>query len=79
MRVGVTLFGPYSRLLPPEGKDGRAILEVDEAATVGDVLDRLQIPPEGRTYLTVNGKQVGQGTVLSEDDDIRVVVPLGGG
>ena len=56
-----------------------AILEVDEAATVSDVLDRLQIPPEGRTYVTVNGKQVGQETVLSEDDDIRVVVPLGGG
>jgi sulfur carrier protein ThiS len=79
MRVGVTLFGHYSRLLPPESRNGRASLEFEEATTVGDVLDRLQIPPEGRTYLTVNGTHVGQDTILSQDDEIRVIVPLGGG
>ena len=79
MRVGVTLFGHYSRLLPPESRNGRASLEFEEATTVGDVLDRLQIPPEGRTYVTVNGTHVGQDTILSEDDEIRVIVPLGGG
>ncbi len=79
MRVEVALFGQYSQLLPPESENARAMLEVEEAATVGAVLDRLQIPPEGRTYVTVNGKHVGQETVLSEDDEIRVIVPLGGG
>lgn len=79
MRVELALFGQYSRLLPPESKNGRAALEVDQAATVGDVLDRLQVPPEGRTYVTVNGKYAGQEAVLSEGDEIRVIVPLGGG
>ena len=79
MRVEVALFGQYSRLLPPESKNGRAALEVDQATTVSRVLDRLQIPPEGRTYVTVNGKHVGQEAVLSEGDEIRVIVPLGGG
>ena len=79
MRVGVALFGQYSRLLPAEGENGHALLEMEETATVGEVLDQLQIPPEGRTYVTVNGRHVGQGTVLSEGDEIRVIVPLGGG
>ena len=79
MRVEVALFGYYSRLLPPESKDGRTTLEMNEGSTVGQVLDRLQIPPEGRTYVTLNGKHTGQGTALAEGDEIRVIVALGGG
>ena len=79
MRVEVLLFGYYSKLLAPESKDGRTTLETDEGSTVGQVLDELQIPPEGRTYLTLNGKHAGQGTALSEGDEIRVIVALGGG
>lgn len=79
MRVGVALFGHYSRLLPSESANGRAILEVDQGATVGEVLDGLRIPPEGRTYVTVNGSHVDQETVVSDGDEIRVIVPLGGG
>lgn len=79
MRVEVALFGHYSRLLPPDSKNGSAVLEVDRESTVGTVLDRLQIPPEGRTYVTVNDRNVGQEAILSEGDKIRVIVPLGGG
>jgi sulfur carrier protein ThiS len=79
MRVEVELFGQHSRLLPPDSKNGRAVLDVKERATVGEVLDQLRIPPEGRTYVTVNGVVVGQDAQLSEGDEIRVIVPLGGG
>jgi len=79
MRVNVVLFGAYSRLLPSEGERGRTTLEVEESASVGQVLDLLNVPPEGRTYVTVNGKHVGLDTLVSEAAEIRVLVPLGGG
>jgi sulfur carrier protein ThiS len=77
--VEVVLFGPYAWLLPPGSENGRARLQVEQPASVGRVLDRLEVPPEGRTYVTVNGRHVGIETLLSEGDEIRVVVPLGGG
>jgi molybdopterin converting factor small subunit len=47
---------------------------------VGQVLDRLNVPPEGRTYVTVNGRHVvGLGVLVGEGDEISVIVPLGGG
>lgn len=79
MRVEVALFGQYTRLLPPDSKNGTVGLEVDRSATVGQVLDRLEIPPEGRSYVTVNGQRAEQDVVLAEGDEIRVIVPLGGG
>ena len=79
MLVDVVLFGSYSRLLPSESAKGRATLSLEEPATVDQVLDLLQLPPEGRTYVTLNGEQVGLDTRVSEADEIRVVVPLGGG
>ncbi|MFH0916775.1 MAG: MoaD/ThiS family protein [bacterium] len=79
MRVDVVLFGPYARLLPPESRNGRAILQVGEQTRVNEVLDLLHVPPEGRTYVTVNGERVGLDTLVSEADEIRVIVPLGGG
>ncbi len=76
MRVNVILFGPYSRLLPSDGEKGRTTLQVEEPASVGQVLDLLNVPPEGRTYVTVNGKHAGLDTLVSEAAEIRVVVPL---
>lgn len=79
MQVNVVLFGQYARRLPPGSENGRVTLEVDDPASVGEVLDRLEIPPEGRTYVTVNGLHAGLETPVSEGDEIRVIVPLGGG
>jgi sulfur carrier protein ThiS len=79
VHVDVFLFGPYSRLLPPGSTDGRAILQVQEPASVDQVLDLLHVPPEGRTYVTINGELAGRDALVSEGDEIRVVVPLGGG
>ena len=79
MRVGVALFGQYLQLLPSESENGHVFVDVQEAATVGEVLDLMQIPPEGRTYVTVNGKHVGEDVALADKDEIRVIVPLGGG
>jgi len=80
VRVGVTLFGGQAALLPPASEGGRTVVAVEQPASVGQVLDRLNVPPEGRTYVTVNGRHVvGLGVLVGEGDEISVIVPLGGG
>ena len=77
-RVTVVLFGPYAALLPEECA-GRAELDMPHGATVEAVLEVLGVPPEGRTFVTLNGRRVPPQTELDPDSEVRVVVPLGGG
>lgn len=79
MRVRVLLFGPYARLLPA-GTHGRgAIVDAVEGATVQDVLDAIEVPADGRRFVTVNGVRSDMADPLHVDDELRVIVPLGGG
>lgn len=79
MRLGVTLFGPYAKLLPPGSEGGRTSVELREPATLEQVLDHLGVPEGGRTYVTLNGRRVELASAVAEGDEIRVIVPLGGG
>jgi sulfur carrier protein ThiS len=79
VQVAVILFGPYAGPVSSESGGGRTIVQIDEPASVAQVLDQLQVPPEGRTYVTVNGTHASLDRLVSEADEIRVVVPLGGG
>lgn len=79
MRLGVTLFGPYAKLLPPGSQGGRTSLEFREPATLEQVLDHLGVPEGGRTYVTVNGRRVEPASPVGDGDDVCVIVPLGGG
>jgi molybdopterin synthase sulfur carrier subunit len=79
MQVTVALFGPYAELLPPGSERGRATLDVAEGTTVGQLLDRLGVPDQGRHFVTVDGRRVEPTGALSSDAEVRVIVPLGGG
>jgi sulfur carrier protein ThiS len=79
MRVTVALFGHHSRLLPPGSSGNSASIEVDEGATVADVLDALGVPPDGRSYVQLNGMREELSAALQAGDEVRVIVPLGGG
>jgi sulfur carrier protein ThiS len=79
VRLEVVLFGPYAKLLPPGSEGGRTSLELEGPASVGRVLDHLGVPEAGRTYVTVNGRRVELATPVKDGDEIRVIVPLGGG
>jgi sulfur carrier protein ThiS len=79
MRVTVALFGHHSRLLPPGSSGNSATIEVEEGATVADVLDALGVPPDGRSYVQLNGTRQDLSTAMQAGDDVRVIVPLGGG
>ncbi|HEY5527850.1 MAG TPA: MoaD/ThiS family protein [Thermoleophilia bacterium] len=79
MRLEVILFGPHAKLLPPGSEGGRTVVELEGPATVDQVLDHLGVPETGRTYVTVNGRRVEPATPVGDGDEVRVIVPLGGG
>jgi len=79
VKVKVVLFGPHARLLPPGAHGNSASIPAEEGATVADVLDAVGVPLDARSYVQLNGTRQGLTAALQDDDEIRVIVPLGGG
>lgn len=79
MKVKVILFGHHARLLPPGSSGNTTSVEVRQGSTIADVLDVLGVPPDGRSYVQLNGSREEPSAALDEGDEVRVIVPLGGG
>jgi sulfur carrier protein ThiS len=79
VKVKVVLFGQHVRLLPPGVQGNSTSTDVEEGATVADILDAFGVPPEGRSYVQLNGVREGLAATLQDGDEVRVIVPLGGG
>jgi hypothetical protein len=79
LRIKLLLFGPYARLLPLGTEGSGTVVDAAEGATVLDVLDAVAVPDEGRRFVTVNGVRSDMTARLRDDDEVRVIVPLGGG
>jgi sulfur carrier protein ThiS len=79
MKVKVMLFGHHARLLPPGASGNATSVDFEEGATIADVLDALGVPADGRSYVQLNGKREEATTTVVDGDEIRVIVPLGGG
>lgn len=75
----VILFGHHARLLPPGSSGNTTSVEVRQGSTIADVLDVLGVPPDGRSYVQLNGSREEPSAALDEGDEVRVIVPLGGG
>jgi sulfur carrier protein ThiS len=79
VKVKLMLFGHLARLLPEGSSANAAVVDVREGATIEEVLDGVGVPTEGRSYLTLNGERAECTTPVHEADELRVIVPLGGG
>ena len=79
MEVRVILFGHLAKLLPSASEGGEVLVQVDGEATVKRVLDQIGVPEESRTYVTRNGVRAGMDDLVAHGDEIRVIIPLGGG
>lgn len=75
MNVRVKIMG----VLKDKTPSGDA-LEVPDGATIKDVLVALDVPVERVQMCTVNGDlEADRGRVLSDDDELTVIPPVGGG
>jgi sulfur-carrier protein len=79
VRVEVRLFATLTAFLPPESRDGVAILQVSEGSTIRDVVRRLGIPADLERVTLVNGRDSGPDDPLHPDDVLTVFPPLAGG
>jgi molybdopterin synthase sulfur carrier subunit len=80
MRIAVRLLAGYRSYLP-EDHDGQGGFpyEVEEGATVREVLQRLPIPPADRCTFFVNGRHGRRDQTLREGDVLTLFPAVGGG
>ena len=77
MQVNVHLHGILRDHLPSATK-GRATINIEDGATVGDLLTQLGI--ERRVIVAINGNQKSNKTdILQDGDEVSVFRVIGGG
>ena len=75
MKIRVKLMGML-KVHTPEGGQ----MDLPEAATIGDVLAELQVDTKAIQAFSVNGSiQRDRDTRLSDNDELIVLPPVGGG
>ena len=79
MRVEVRLFATLLPFLPPESRDGAAVLDLPEGSTVRDVVHRLALPVDLERVSLVNGRDSSPETPLHPGDVVTLFPPLMGG
>ncbi len=79
MRIEVRLFATLVPFLPPDSRDGAAVLEVPEGSTVHDVVRRLGIPSDLERVTLLNGGDSAPEARLRPGDVLTVFPPLAGG
>lgn len=77
MEVHLQLYSILREKLPPEAK-GRAVLQLDEGATLGDLLQDLNI--ERRVIISVNDEhETDRSRRLKDGDTVRLFSSISGG
>lgn len=79
MKVSVTCFGAVRDYLPEDTPCNRAEVELNEAATVGDLVDRLGAPRRLVFSLLVDGTHAGMDRVLQDGSEVTLMPPFSGG
>ena len=77
MEIHLQLYSILRELLPTEAK-GRTILHLDEAATLADLLNELDITR--KVVISVNGvHEVDPSRQLTEGDEVKIFSSVSGG
>ena len=80
MNVEIKVFSSLRKDVGPSDKrlDGDK-WEIGEGATVGHVLEMLQLGGRDDLILLVNGHHARKESVLNEGDALSILPPIGGG
>jgi molybdopterin converting factor small subunit len=77
MTIRVHLFA-YLAKYSPTGKE-KFNLDLGPETAVGQILEKLGIPPDIEKRVLVNGRHADPTTRLSEGDDVFIYPPAAGG
>jgi len=79
MKIEVKLFANFREYLPPGSEKYSCFLEMEEGTTVGQVLQKLNIPDSIPLVTLVNGLHRDVGDSLQAGDALSVFPPIAGG
>ena len=80
MRIELRLFASLRKQLPPGSPRGKCALDLPEEATIGDVLQRMDIPRPSAQMVLVNGDHDRDfDRVLHDGDVLSIFPPVAGG
>ena len=79
MKVKVRLFGTLGKKFPDHDPLNGFEIEIPKDASVGDLLDRLDIPKSKIGLVSVQGRLVKAGKTLKQGDFIRIYRLIFGG
>jgi len=77
--VQVKLFATLRRHFPELGIGEAISVELPDDATVGELVEELDLPDEQVKVVFVNGIVRKEGCLLSDGDEIGIFPPVGGG
>ena len=79
MKVQVELYANLSKYLPPGAEGRKAVVELPDGSTIGELMKHLSIPAEMTALLMVNGAHHPLDTVLKDGHTLAIFPPLAGG
>jgi molybdopterin converting factor small subunit len=77
MTIDVQLLGYLAKFSPLEKESFKLELEAD--TTIGQLLEKLKIPPDVEKMVLVNGHQANHPTQLADGDEVFIFSPAAGG
>lgn len=79
MKISVGLYAILQKYLPVDNAGRRCDVELEEGATVSDLLERLKVPARLAALRLVNGVQCKPDKKLSEGDSVSIFPQIAGG
>lgn len=79
MHVNVHLYATLAKFLPPEAVDKTCRIELNQHATVSDIIQRLGIPEKSVKLIFVNGVHAAKTKPVDDGDRVGLFPPVGGG
>lgn len=84
MKITFKLYATIQNLLPPDAVNNAIEVDVDEKASLYDLIDHFKVPRESAHLVLINGVYFGdeersQAGLISEGDVIAIWPPVAGG
>lgn len=78
MKVTVNLYAGLERYSPTDQRKGN-IVEIEDSATINELLHRIGVPVEEVKLIMVNGRHQDLDYEMKNNDTVGLFPPIGGG
>ncbi len=79
MKIEIHLFASLAKYLPEDAKNKSCIIELPDHSVVGDLLEKMKLPPQSVKLIFLNGIHAHRVSELKNNDRVGIFPPVGGG